>query len=86
MRIEVTIDELVLHGFDPRQRHAIADAVERELSRLMRADAALLPDWSAISAAHADAGAFNVAASASAVDVGTGIARAVITATRGSAG
>ena len=27
MKIELVIDELVLHGFDPRQRHAIGDAV-----------------------------------------------------------
>ena len=29
------IDELVLHGFDARQRHAIADAVQTELTRLL---------------------------------------------------
>ena len=39
MKIELVIDELVLHGFDPRQRHAIGDAVARELTRLARAHA-----------------------------------------------
>ena len=32
MRIELVIDELVLIGFDPRDRYRIADALERELA------------------------------------------------------
>ncbi len=32
MRIEFVIDELVLIGFDPRDRHRIADAVETHLA------------------------------------------------------
>lgn len=32
--VELHIDELVLHGFEPAQRYAIGDAVERELARL----------------------------------------------------
>jgi hypothetical protein len=32
---ELQIDELVLHGFGTRQRYAIQDAVERELTRLL---------------------------------------------------
>ena len=32
MRIEFVIDELVLIGFDPRDRHRIADAVETQLA------------------------------------------------------
>ena len=33
-RIEIVIDDLVLEGFAPHQRHQIADAIERELSTL----------------------------------------------------
>jgi hypothetical protein len=33
-RIEFVIDDLVLVGFDPRDRHRIGDAVQRELSSL----------------------------------------------------
>jgi len=33
-RIEVTIDELVLHGFLPGERYAIAEALGQELTRL----------------------------------------------------
>jgi len=32
MRIEFVIDELVLIGFDPRDRYRIADAVEAQLA------------------------------------------------------
>jgi hypothetical protein len=34
-RVELRIDELVLHGVDPADRHRIGDAVERELTRLL---------------------------------------------------
>jgi hypothetical protein len=33
--IRLHINELVLHGFDPRDRHAIADAVRLELARII---------------------------------------------------
>ena len=32
--IELHIEELVLHGFSPRDRDAIGEAVQRELTRL----------------------------------------------------
>ena len=35
--IDVVIEELVLHGFDPADRLAIADAVEAELTKLIAA-------------------------------------------------
>lgn len=35
--IEVHIEELVLHGFDPRSRWHIADALENELQELLAA-------------------------------------------------
>jgi hypothetical protein len=35
MRVELHIEELVLEGFDSRDRHRIRDAVERELTRLL---------------------------------------------------
>jgi hypothetical protein len=36
-RIRVEIGELVLHGFDPRDRRAIGDAVAAELTRALEA-------------------------------------------------
>ena len=35
MRVELVVDELVLHGVDPRDRHRIGDAIERELKARM---------------------------------------------------
>ena len=37
-RIELIIDELVLHGFAPGDRHAIGDAVQAHLESLLAAD------------------------------------------------
>ena len=31
MRLELVVDEVVLHGIDPRDRHRVGDAIEREL-------------------------------------------------------
>ena len=36
--IDVVIEELVLHGFEPADRLAIADAVEAELTKLIAAN------------------------------------------------
>jgi hypothetical protein len=33
--IRLHIEELVLHGFDPRDRHAIGDAVRSELAAVL---------------------------------------------------
>lgn len=37
-RVEVEIDELVLHGFERVDRDAVADAFRRELDRLLKRD------------------------------------------------
>jgi hypothetical protein len=72
--VNVRIDELVLHGFDPRDRLAIGAAVERELARL------LAGEGSSPRPAHADrvdAGSFEVARDARPGAVGAEIARAI---------
>ena len=38
MRVELVIDEVVLHGFDPRDRHRIGDAIERQLTARLADD------------------------------------------------
>jgi hypothetical protein len=38
MRVEIVIDELVLNGVDARDRHRIADALQRELTHIAGAD------------------------------------------------
>jgi hypothetical protein len=35
MIIELKIEELVIHGLEPGQRHRVADALENELGRLI---------------------------------------------------
>jgi hypothetical protein len=72
-RVEVAIDELVLHGFDVRHRHSIAEAVQAEL-------AAVLQGWSPTAGASAgrlEAGSFAVTAAAPPAAVGRGVARQV---------
>jgi hypothetical protein len=77
-RIEVAIDELVLHGFDVRHRHQIAEAVQAELAAVFR-------DWSPtagasgsrLSAGRLEAGSFAVPAAAPPAQVGRGVARQV---------
>jgi len=58
--IQLHIEELVLHGFSPHDRHHIADAVQNELTRLL-ADRGL-PQAHAPGAGldRADAGGFHV--------------------------
>jgi hypothetical protein len=55
-RIEVTIDELVLHGVAPGDRYAIAEALQVELGRLLT-DQGVPPGWTREGAtAKVDAG------------------------------
>jgi hypothetical protein len=34
-RVEIMIDELVLHGFSPTERYAVGDSLSQELERLI---------------------------------------------------
>lgn len=73
--VRVEIDELVLHGVDPRQRYRIADALQAELSRLLAATTPEAAPRAAV--ARVDAGSFAVAAAADAASIGQGAARAL---------
>jgi len=76
-RIEVDIEELVLHGFAPGDRHRIAEAVEQELSRLL-ADRGVPESLErGGEVASVDGGAFEVAPGSRAEVVGAQVARAV---------
>jgi hypothetical protein len=76
---ELEIDELVLEGFEPGERHAIAAAMERELTRLLSAGDAPLGAVRAdgLSVESLDAGVFSLAVEARASAVGVAAARAV---------
>ena len=79
--IELNIEELVLHGFPPGERYAIADAVEQTLSQLLSEQIATegIPDSLAANSrrAHLDAGSFNVESGAKSSSIGGQIAQNV---------
>lgn len=72
--IEITIDELALHGFPRADRYAIAEAVQRELSAAFASGT--FPGV-ASGAEHIDAGEFRTAPRANAASTGAGAARAI---------
>ena len=81
--IELHVEELVLEGFAPAERHAVADAFERELSRLLSEHG--LPDSHGLPDPHArgaeapslDAGSVRLAPGTRPAAAGAQIARAV---------
>src|SRR5271157_4640686 len=76
-RLEIHIDELVLHGFAAGDRFRIGDALERELTRLLVREG--LPASAARSASieRLDGGAFKVAPGAGARTIGAQVAQKV---------
>jgi hypothetical protein len=75
--VELHIEELVLHDVDPRDRWQVADAVQRELTRLLAAGP-LAPALGRSSARpEVDAGSFAAPPGRDARTLGAGIARAV---------
>jgi hypothetical protein len=75
--IELHIEELVLHGFEPGQRRAIARAVEEALSRLL-AERGLPPGWAeGAQIDRLDAGQFEVLPAAPPAGIGAQVAQAL---------
>jgi len=77
MQFELNIEELVMHGFTPGDRHRNGEAVEQELTQLL-ADQGL-PDSLERGGeiGHADGGAFEVAQGSRAQVAGAQVAKAV---------
>jgi hypothetical protein len=75
--IEPNIDELVLHGFSPRDRYRIGEVVEQELSRLFAEQdlPSSLADGGKID--HLDGGAFEAAQGSRPETIGLQVAQAV---------
>jgi hypothetical protein len=69
-RIEVQIEELVLHGFFSLDRHAVGDAVERELAARIAEHGSVAP----LSAGLVDAGEFAAPADLGADALGSRVA------------
>ena len=78
MNIVIEIDELVLHGFPPADRHRIGEAVQAELARIF-VERGLPAAWSGGgAAARLDGGSFD--ASGPGAAAGGGVANAVMSA------
>lgn len=75
--IHVEIDELVLHGFRPRDRFAIAEAVTRELDGLLRERALPPALLGGGDLARLDGGSFAIAPGSRAETIGRQIAHVV---------
>ena len=74
-RIEVQVDELAVHGFEPGRARRLAEALEQELGRLLSAETS--SDWQEREIGALDAGALPVDPGASSNVVGARVARAV---------
>jgi len=72
-RVEVHIEELVLHGFSSLDRHAVGDAVERELAARIAEQGSVAP----LSAGLVDAGEFAAPAGLGAGALGSRVAEHV---------
>jgi hypothetical protein len=75
--IELHIEELVLHGFAPGDRHRIGEAVRRELARLL-AEQGVPPGLSrGGEVTRQDGGSFRSEAGGKPEATGTGVGQAV---------
>jgi hypothetical protein len=75
--IELHIEELVLEGFAPHERHRVAAAVEQHLAQLLAEHGATALLARGGEVARLDGGSFNVAPRAKPESAGEQIARAV---------
>lgn len=75
--LRLQVNEVVLHGFNPRERYALGDAIQQELSLLL-ADRGL-PGWLAGAGVieRLDGGAFAPAPDSRPLALGAEVARAV---------
>jgi hypothetical protein len=75
--VELHIEELILHGFPPGDRHAMAAALESELGRLLDTHGLPRAFPGNTSIDSLDAGSFQTGHDVAPRDVGTDIARSV---------
>jgi hypothetical protein len=68
---------VVLHGFDPRGRYAVADAVQHELTRLLTERGVPAPAGGERGAGRVDGGSFRVPPDPRPKALGAQVARAV---------
>ena len=76
-RIDLHIEELVLHGFAPGDRHVIGEAVEHELARLLTERGLASSPIASRESARVNGGDVHIAPDAKASSVGAQVAQAV---------
>jgi hypothetical protein len=76
-RIELHVEELMLHGFEPADRHRIGLAVEHELGRLFAERGAPRSLTRGEGVPRLNAGSFQVTPGARAESIGARVAQAV---------
>jgi len=86
MNVELHIEELVLHGFAPGDRHRIGEAVGRELQRLLAERGAPPLLHRNAELALMDAGEFNVRPNPKLEIVGAQVAQAIYEGMKGGTG
>jgi hypothetical protein len=84
MKIELHIEELVLDGFDPRDRYRIADELQRALTHALSEPHENNIEPRAREVDRLDAGSVTLQKNASARHVGTQVAGAIVDALNGS--
>ena len=75
--VELHIEELVLHGFEPAHRYAIGEAIEHELTRLFTehdAPSAIIHD---LETARLDGGTLQIDPNSNPEAIGARVARAI---------
>jgi hypothetical protein len=77
--VELHIEELVLHGFPPGDRHRIAQAVQQELTRLFTEQGVPASFTLGGNSDRLEGGTFNMAPNARAQVIGNDIAQSVYT-------
>ena len=75
--VELNIEELVLHGFSPGDRHRIGEAVQMELARLFAEQGASPSLARGGESEKIDGGSFNISKGSRAETVGAQVARSV---------
>ena len=75
--IHLHIEELVLHGFAPGDRHRIGDAVQQELARLLTNTETPTSLAKSADIAQLSGGSFQISAAARPETTGAQVARAV---------
>ena len=76
-RVELHVEELVLHGFEPGDRYRVGDAVERELARLLAEHGVPGPLERGGQIERLDAGTLHLPSGAGGRTIGVHVARVV---------